>query len=171
EGLLAGGLDQAEDAMPDAAGPIYSMLEAYNRRVAELHPQFILNSRADELSNLSAFVLGSQRVARLFIHTPIPLAAAARQVVRPDSSPGGSRIDPARVRYCLKLAAAVALGFAVGVTTHRADLTTILWTVMITGLPTYGASMRKMILRLVGAALGGVLGLAAIIAVSPNFET
>ena len=42
---------------------------------------------------------------------------------------------------------------------------------MITGLPTYGASMRKMILRFVGAALGGVLGLAAIIAVSPNFET
>jgi uncharacterized membrane protein YccC len=42
---------------------------------------------------------------------------------------------------------------------------------MITGLPTYGASMRKMILRFVGAALGGALGLAAIIAVSPNFES
>ncbi|HVA41242.1 MAG TPA: FUSC family protein, partial [Candidatus Binataceae bacterium] len=175
EGLLAGGLDQAEDTMPDAAGPIYSMLEAYNRRVAELHPQFILNARPDELSNLSAFVLGLQRIARLFIHTPIPLAAGARKAARPRARPGpgpaGSRIDPARVRYCLKLAAAVALAFVVGVTTHRADLTTILWTVMITGLPTYGASMRKMILRFVGAALGGVLGLAAIIAVSPNFET
>jgi uncharacterized membrane protein YccC len=75
------------------------------------------------------------------------------------------------MRYCLKLAAAVALAFVIGVTTQRGDLTTILWTVMITGLPSYGASMRKMILRFVGAALGGVLGLAAIIAVSPNFET
>jgi uncharacterized membrane protein YccC len=171
EGLLAGGLDQAEDAMPDAAGPIYSMLEAYNRRVAELHPRFILNTRPDELSNLSAFVLGLQRIARLFIRTPIPLAAAPHKTARSNSSPAGSRTDRARVRYCLKLAAAVALAFVVGVTTQRGELTTILWTVMITGLPTYGASMRKMILRLVGAALGGVLGLAAIIAVSPNFET
>lgn len=171
EGLLAGGLDQVEDTMPDAAGPIYSMLEAYNRRVAELHPQFIVDARPDELSNVSAFVLGLQRIARLFIRTPIPLRAAARKAARPDSSPAGSRRDPAHVRYCLKLAAAVALGFVAGVTTQRGDLTTILWTVMITGLPTYGASMRKMILRFVGAALGGILGLAAIIAVSPNFET
>ncbi len=171
EGLLAGGLDQAEETMPDAAGPIYSMLEVYNRRVGELQSQFIVDTRPDELSNLSAFVLGLQRIARLFIHTPIPLAAAARRAARPDSDPVGARIDPARMRYCLKLAAAVALAFVVGVTTHRSDLTTILWTVMITGLPTYGASMRKMILRFVGGMLGGVLGLAAIIVVSPNFET
>jgi len=171
EDLLAGGLDQSEDMMADAAGPIYSMLEAYNRRVGELHPQFIFNAQPEELSNLSAFVLGLQRIARLFIRTPIPLAAAARTTVRPDSSPAKSGIDPAHVRYCLKLAAAVALAFVVGVTTQRGDMTTILWTVMITGLPTYGASMHKMILRFVGAVLGGVLGIAAIIAVSPNFET
>ena len=171
ERLLETELDLAEDAMPDTAGPIYSMLEVYNRRVNELHPQFIVDARSDEVSNLSAFVLGLQRIARLFILTPIPLAATARKAVRHDSSPAGSRIDRARVRYCLKLAAAVALAFVVGVTTQRGDLTTILWTVMITGLPTYGASMRKMILRFVGALLGGILGLAAIIAVSPNFET
>ncbi|MGH7914777.1 MAG: FUSC family protein, partial [Candidatus Binataceae bacterium] len=171
EKLLAGGFDQAEDAMPDVAGSVYSMLEAYNRRVSELHPQFIFDARSDEVSNLSAFVLGLQRIARLFIRTPIPLAATARKAARPDSGPPGSWIDQARVRYCLKLAAAVALAFMVGMTTQRGDLTTILWTVMIAGLPTYGASMHKMILRFVGALLGGVLGLAAIIAVSPNFET
>ncbi|MGZ6242694.1 MAG: hypothetical protein ACXWN9_08940, partial [Candidatus Binataceae bacterium] len=38
ERVFAGGLDQPEDTMPDAAGPVYSMLEVYNRRVAELHP-------------------------------------------------------------------------------------------------------------------------------------
>lgn len=168
EELLRAGLDQAEEAMPDAAGPIYSMLEAYNRRISELHPQFISNARPDELSNLSAFVVGLQRLARLFIRTPIPLAAATR---RPGATRAAAARDPARVRYCLKLSAALALAFVVGVTTQRADLTTILWTVMIAGLPTYGASLRKMILRFAGAALGGVLGLAAIIAVSPNFET
>jgi uncharacterized membrane protein YccC len=169
--LLGSELEQAEDALPDTAGPIYSMLEVYNRRVGELHPQFIIDARSDEVSNLSAFVLGLQRIARLFIHTPIPLAATARKAAQPNSSAAGSPIDAARVRYCLKLAAAVALAFVVGVTTQRGDLTTILWTAMITGLPTYGASMRKMILRFVGAVLGGILGLAAIIAVSPNFET
>lgn len=169
--LIATEIDQAEDAMADTAGPIYSMLEAYNRRVNELHPQFIIDARSDEVSSLSAFVLGLQRIARLFIHTPIPLAATARKAARPAPSPAGSPFDPARVRYCLKLAAALALAFVVGVTTQRGDLTTILWTVMIAGLPTYGASLRKMILRLVGAALGGILALAAIIAVSPNFET
>ena len=46
------------------------------------------------------------------------------------------------MRYCLKLAAAIALAFVVGVTTQRGDLTTILWTVMITGLPTYGGSIH-----------------------------
>jgi uncharacterized membrane protein YccC len=147
------------------------MLEVYNRRVAELHPHFAADARPQELSNLSAFVVGLERIARLFIHTPIPLAAAARKSLHRDSSSALSTIDPARMRYCLKLAAAVALAFVIGVTTQRGDLTTILWTVLITGLPTYGASMRKMILRFVGAALGGVLGLAAIIAVSPNFET
>ena len=171
EGLIAGGLEQAEETMPDVAGPIYSMLEAYDRRVGELHPQFIAGGQADELTNLSAFVLGLQRIGRLFIHTPIPLSATARKAARPDSSSAGSRTDLARVRYCLKLAAAIALAFVVGVTTQRGDLTTILWTVIITGLPTHGASIRKMILRFVGAALGGILGLAAIIAVSPNFET
>ncbi len=169
--LLATELEQAEDAMPDTAGPIYSMLEAYNRRVGELHPQFISDARSDEVSNLSAFVLGLQRIARLFIHTPIPLAATARRAARHQSSPAVSSFDPARVRYCLKLAAALALAFVVGVTTQRGDLTTILWTVMIAGLPTYGASLRKMMLRFVGATLGGILALAAIIAVSPNFET
>jgi uncharacterized membrane protein YccC len=138
EGLIAGGLEQAEETMPDVAGPIYSMLEAYDRRVGELHPQFIADAQADELTNLSAFVLGLQRIGRLFIHTAIPLSATARKAARPDSSSAGSRTDLARVRYCLKLAAAIALAFVVGVTTQRGDLTTILWTVIITGLPTYG---------------------------------
>jgi hypothetical protein len=47
----------------------------------------------------------------------------------------------------------------------------ILTTVVITALPTYGVSLRKMILRIVGAVLGGLISLLAIIAVTPNFET
>lgn len=167
---LRAGFDEREGARPDTAGPIYAALEAYNRRVSELLPQFNAQARADEISNLSAFTVGLERMARLFIHTPIPLSEAAgapaveARIARPAA-------QAARKRYCLKLAAAIALAFVVGLATHRSDLTTILWTVMIAGLPTYGASMRKMILRFVGAVLGGVVALAAVIAASPNFET
>ena len=41
--------------------------------------------------------------------------------------------------------------YVVGIVTHRSDLSTILTTVLITALPTYGAALRKMILRIVGA--------------------
>src|SRR4029450_1320282 len=39
------------------------------------------------------------------------------------------------------------------------------------GLPTYGATLRKMILRVVGAVIGGLLALAIIIVVSANFAS
>ncbi len=63
------------------------------------------------------------------------------------------------------------IGFVVGLITQRADLSTILTTILITCLPTYGAAIRKMILRIVGALIGGVVSLLAIIIVTPNFET
>ncbi len=65
----------------------------------------------------------------------------------------------------------MAIAFIVAMTAQRADLKTIILTVMIAGLPTYGGSLHKMILRLVGAAMGGVLAIAAIVVSSPNFET
>jgi uncharacterized membrane protein YccC len=63
------------------------------------------------------------------------------------------------------------VGYTIGIVAHRADLSTILTTVLITALPTYGASLRKMILRIIGATLGGAVSLVVIIIVSPNFET
>ena len=57
------------------------------------------------------------------------------------------------------------------VVTQRADLSTILTTVLITALPTYGATLRKMILRIVGVIIGGAITLLTIIIVTPNFET
>ena len=65
----------------------------------------------------------------------------------------------------------MALAFVVAMVADRLDLKTILLTVMIAGVPTYGGSLHKMILRLLGVAMGGVLALSAIIVSSPNFET
>jgi hypothetical protein len=61
-------------------------------------------------------------------------------------------------------------GFIVGITTQRGDLSTIMITILITALPTYGAALNKMILRIVGATIGGVISLLTIIIVSPNFD-
>lgn len=79
--------------------------------------------------------------------------------------------DPALVRYSLKVGLCAVIGYAVGIVTQRADLSTILTTVLITALPSYGAALRKMILRIVGAIVGGVVSLLAIIIVTPNFST
>ncbi len=63
------------------------------------------------------------------------------------------------------------IGYVIGIVDHRPELNTILTTVIITALPTYGAALRKMNLRIVGAIIGGVISLLTIIIVTPNFET
>ena len=81
-------------------------------------------------------------------------------------------IDPAAFRFGVKLGAAITLALLVGLTTQRADLQTILWSVVVTGLPnTYGAVVRKTILRLAGCVLGGLATLAAMLIVSQNFDS
>jgi uncharacterized membrane protein YccC len=153
----------------DIASGANAALEAYDRRAAELHRQFNLIAGKDELRNLGAFVDSLQTIARLLIRTPIalsPVTAAAGVEKAPRST-----TDPQRMKYSLKTGAATAAAFVVGLTTHRSDLTVILWTVILAGLPTFGASVRKMILRFIGAAAGGLMALAAIIVISPNFET
>jgi hypothetical protein len=75
------------------------------------------------------------------------------------------------VRYSQKVGLCVVIGYLAGIIGHRVDLSTILTTVLITALPTYGASVRKMILRIVGAVIGGLISLAAIVIVTPNFDT
>jgi uncharacterized membrane protein YccC len=65
----------------------------------------------------------------------------------------------------------VVIGYIIAILTQRADESIILVTVLITALPTYGASLRKMILWSVGTIVGGAVSVLAIIIVAPNFET
>jgi uncharacterized membrane protein YccC len=75
------------------------------------------------------------------------------------------------MRYCAKVALCIVAGYVIGLTSHRLELSVVLTTIVITALPTYGASLRKMILRIVGTAIGGVIVLLTIMIVTPNFET
>src|SRR5258705_13180789 len=84
---------------------------------------------------------------------------------------GSGGVDPALMRYSVKLGLAATLGYVVGVASHRSELGVIVWTAVIAGLPTYGGTVRKMILRIVGGVMGGLQALLVMIVVSPNFES
>jgi uncharacterized membrane protein YccC len=60
----------------------------------------------------------------------------------------------------------------VGLTTQRADLQTILWSIVVAGGPNqYSAVVRKTLLRLAGCIVGGIAALGAMILVSQNFDS
>ncbi|HLH78107.1 MAG TPA: FUSC family protein [Candidatus Binataceae bacterium] len=123
-----------------------------------------------EASNRSAFVVGMRRLVRLLERAPDapPIAVSA------NARPPVNRLLPlnrAQLAHAIKVAAAMTVGFLVVITSNHAELDTVSLTVMICALPSYGATLRKMNLRLAGAALGGALAIAAMQVVSPNSET
>jgi len=157
-----------EPPSPAAAG-MQSAIAALDARMTAMRPEYIHQVGAAELVNFSSFLTTVRAIGRL-IERPLDESAVAARTPTP-RAPTRSSPDPAHVRYCLKVALAIVVGYVIGLTSQRADLSTIMTTVIITALPTYGAAARKMILRLVGGILGGLLIVAIIVIVSPNFET
>ena len=131
-----------------------------------------LPSDAAAAANVAAFSQGLRKIGeRLLNH---PLGYVYGLVFPKDTRSAAtesSGIDRALMRYSAKLGLAATLGYVVGVASHRSELGVIVWTTIIAGLRTYGATMRKMILRIVGAVLGGLQVLLVMIVVSPNFES
>jgi uncharacterized membrane protein YccC len=152
------------DPLP-AAQVIGAALAAMDARITVLRPVFD-QAPSEELANLSSFLSCIRRVARL-IDRPLD-DAAEMSPLQPPSPPSTASVDP---RYCLKVGLALVVGYVIGLASQRADLSTIMTTIIITVLPTYGAAARKMILRLVGAIIGGGAVVLTVIMVSPNFET
>jgi uncharacterized membrane protein YccC len=119
------------------------------------------------------FVSGLQVIANLLEprERPVDNAAVEADRTEDDSAPRPS-IDPDAFRFSVKLGAAITLGLLVGLTTQRADLQTILWSIAVAGQPNqYGAILRKTLLRLSGCICGGLAALAAMILVSQNFDS
>jgi hypothetical protein len=147
-------------------------LDALSARVLQVRPSYIGKVSSAELENFAAFTdsldMLTGHIERLLDEPPQPPAAAPANVAAPRSR---DALDPAAVRYSLKVGACVVIGYVIGIVDHRPELNTILTTVIITALPTYGAALRKMNLRIVGAAIGGAISLLTIIVVTPNFST
>jgi hypothetical protein len=122
--------------------------------------------------NVAAFNQGLRKIGRRLLNLPLGDVhglAFPKDIYSGATESGG--VDPALMRYSVKLGLAATLGYVVGVASHRSELGVIVWTTIIAGLRTYGATMRKMILRIVGAVLGGLQVLLVMIVVSPNFES
>ncbi|HVN28745.1 MAG TPA: FUSC family protein, partial [Candidatus Binataceae bacterium] len=147
-------------------------MDALIAKVQQLRPVYIGRATSAEVEQLAAFhdslAWVTTDMERLFDEPPPSIVASQPEQT---ASPSSGQIDPAILRHSLKVALCAVIGYLVGISAQRAELATILTTVLITALPTYGAAFRKMVLRIVGAALGGAISLVAIIIVSPNFET
>jgi Fusaric acid resistance protein family len=148
--------------------PAIAALEA--RIIAE-RPNYVHRTGADEVANMAAYGTSLIALANLIEHPlDAPPDPSMAQIPAPRHRPLLD-FEPETVRYCLKVATCVVIGFVVGLISQRIDLSVILTTIIVTALPTYGASLRKMILRFLGTAIGGGLALVAIVVVTPNFET
>jgi hypothetical protein len=149
-----------------------SAMDRLGARVLQVRPTYISKASPAEIENFATFTDSltalTGHIERLLDEPPQPHAAALASAAVPRLT---GAPDPAVVRYSMKVGLCVVIAYVIGLLTQRADLSTILTTVLITALPTYGAALRKMILRIVGVLIGGAVTLLAIIIVTPNFET
>jgi hypothetical protein len=147
-------------------------MDALSARIIEVRPRYIARASAREVANFAAF---ADALAALtdYIDRLLDEPPAIGIRARPDSGlrRQARETDPGLLPYALKVGVCGVLGYVIGIVSQRVELSTILTTVLITALPTYGAAFRKMVLRIVGSAIGGAISLLAIIIVSPNFET
>jgi uncharacterized membrane protein YccC len=146
-------------------------MDALSARIIQIRPAYIAMASSAEVENFASFAdslaVLTRHVERLLDQPPQPPARVSSNIAVPRLAYAR---DPALVRYSLKVGLCVVAGFIVGITTQRDDLFTILITILIIALPTYGAALKKMILRIVGAIIGGVIALLTIIIVSPNSD-
>lgn len=163
----------AEDE-PTSATPseLHLAMENLSARVVEIRPAYVGTSSPAEIENFAEFIDSLAVLARL-IERPLDepprlVAANPPKSNRPRLS---EHVDPALLRYCLKVGLCTVVGYLIGLLSRRPDLFIILVTVITTATPTYGATLHKMYLRIAGAIVGGAVSLLAIIIVSPNFET
>lgn len=148
-----------------------SAFAALAARVTEVRPFYLERASAAEIANFGAFsdALATiiSYVERLLDEPP----PASERSLQKNVSVAEGGLDPAILRYSMKVGISIVIGYLIGLVTQRPDLSTIMTTIVITALPTYGGAVRKMILRIVGAVIGGIISLLLIIVVSPNFES
>jgi uncharacterized membrane protein YccC len=144
-------------------------MDALSVRLAEVRSTYISIATPAEIENFASFAdsLASLtgHVDRLLDEPPRLSADIAPRQPLLSEPPDGTL-----ARFSVKVGVCTILGYLIGILSHRPEMSTVLTTVLITAQPTFGAALHKIILRIVGAAIGGVVSLLAIIIVSKNCE-
>jgi uncharacterized membrane protein YccC len=168
--LLRCGADSPPSA--DALRARQSM-DSLTTRINLVRPAYIGRVSSAELANFGSFVDCLATLTRL-VERPLdepPSGAAVLARLTRATSQIADREDPMLFRYSLKVGLCVVAGYIIGIASQRSELSVILTTIVISALPTYGASLHKMILRIAGAVVGGLISLLAIVMITPNFST
>ena len=147
-------------------------MDTLTARVIQVRPAYIGTASPAEIENFASFTDSlaalTRHIERLLDEPPQPPVVRLSNSAAPRLTDAP---DPALLHHSLKVGLCVVIGYIIAILTQRADESVILITVLITALPTYGASLRKMILWIVGTIIGGAVSVLAIIIVAPNFET
>jgi uncharacterized membrane protein YccC len=122
-----------------------------------------------DASNAEALVAGLGLVCD--VADPLPPALPSSPPVAAAPRSLSARLGPGALRYGAKVGLASAIGLLIGLYAHRANLSVILWTVLIASLPGYGATVRKVGLRLFGALAGGLITLIVLMVVSTSYDS
>ena len=147
-------------------------MNALSARLLQVRPLYLGRVSPAEIENMASFLDSLGSLTRRVEHLPdepVELASAVVPVVavrHPILAP-----DPAVARFSVRVGLCVVTGFTVGAISQRPDLFSILITVLVTALPTYGAALYKVSLRMAGTLVGGAIALLAIMIVSPSFDT
>jgi uncharacterized membrane protein YccC len=165
---IAVGVDQPPPASRTRAR---SATDALSARVIQIRPKYVGTASTAEIENFASFDDSLAQLTAYIDHLlDAPPQLPAAEPLK-SAAPRSTDPDLDVVRFSMKVGFCIVIGYVIGLITQRPDLTTILTTILITALPSYGAALRKMILRIIGVIIGGALTLLTIIIVTPNFET
>ncbi|MEW6269340.1 MAG: FUSC family protein [Thermodesulfobacteriota bacterium] len=167
----------AHDAVDAAAAAtpwpeLGSLVAAVRARQLELRREGAF-TRIDVAQGLNANAL-VQSLASLadVLHTPpweLHRLAAEEQIDEPPGWPWSLvPIDRFALRYALQVALGATIAFVVGVASHVPQLSTLLWNPVLVAQTSYGATIRKAWLRLLGVGVGGALAVVTIVVVLAN---
>ena len=166
----AGALPSDPAQYEEVRTAIRASLAGLRAREAGL-PAQLPSDDVDTAAQLAALGRGLRKLGELLDHPLGSVDRAAFARARPAGAAPPGRADRSAILHVARVGLAVMLAYVVGLASQRADLSVIMWTALLTGQSTYGATLHKAILYVVGAVIGGVLTLAAILVVSPNAES
>jgi uncharacterized membrane protein YccC len=158
----------APDDWPDLTQAV-ATLEA--RQLALRHAGAFAEVDVSEAANTNAFVHALKSLADVMHVSPRALAHMAGAEASPDLVEPrvlAARFDPYAARWALQVGLGVTIAFVLVVISHVEAFFTALWNPLFIAQSSYGATIRRSGLRILGVFLGAALALLVITTVMPN---